>query len=438
MKIVAGSNFMSWITAIYLKKANPKLEVALLNFGKVFGANSQSYKFMNKHIDFGMQTYYECGVDWADQIVREALSYSDCPFNEFEWPHHDPCITWQNGKIYNTVYPVYQSNMTIDDYIKSQTKKKISPINNDNLRDNLVDKYGELIWEDVFLPIVKKYTVGDIANLSIVSLAPLPIDRILDPGISDNELINNPELFSKLAFKDSGNIPKKNIKKRSTIYPKSGGIAEIINCLKALAENYGVQVYNNYDFKNLSVKNKILSILPFKADEIFWTLPNKHLNELIDFQSPLVEVNPFKGCHFAVFCEKGFKVSKAHYLLSYDDDPVFRITFYGNLSGDHANCYASVELLIEPEMFNEVEVTEFFKHAGLIDQDAMCTFSTPKFSPWPISFNQGYIKARAVEEENLINNIKNLVLLNANPVNGSIMQTPTLANRLKLITQNEK
>lgn len=430
MKLVVGSNFMAWLTAIALKKGHPKSRIALVNFGKTFGGNSQSFKFMDQFIDVGMQTFYECGVDWADDIVREALTANHVEFNDYAWPFHDPCVTWQNGKLHNTVYPVHHSDMTLNDYYSTFLDASPVRADNDNLSDSLIAHFGGTIWQDVLLPIARKFSIGDVEDLSIVSLAPIPIDRILALHISDEELLQKPQLYKRLAFSNPDNIPQENVKRRSTIYPKSGGIAAIIGALKMLAERYGIEIYENFNFESLSVKDKRLEISDFEADEIFWALSNKPLNEIIGYEAPAINATPFAGCHLGVFCESGFQVSEAHYLLSFDDDPIFRITFYGNLAGEHALCYASVELLTAPDFFDEAQITQFFKRAGLIATDATCRFSLPKYSPWPISFQTGYTKAREIEEEGLRQKLENLVILNANPSKAAIMQTPTLAYRL--------
>ena len=430
MKLVAGSNIMAWIVAIALKKNSSREKVALVNFGSVFGGNSRSFPFKDQFIDFGMQTFYECGIGWADEIVREALNASNVEYNEYKWPYHDPCVTWQHGRIYNSVYPVHQSDMSISLYKNTFTGLQPAKPDNDCLRDNIVGNFGEKIWCNVFKPIAKKFTVGSLDDLSIVSLAPIPTDRILATQLKDEELLQNPALFSKLAFSDPANIPKSIRKKRSTLYPKKGGIAAIIGALKFLAIKHGVEIYNNLNWEDVSFKNGKIDILELKPAEVFWTLRNKPLFEITGITALGSGPSPFSGTHVGVFCERGFKVPDSHYLLSFDEDPIFRLTFYGNLAGEHCKSYASIELLIAPDKFDAVQITQFLKRSQLIDQDATCEYTTPKFSPWPISFKKGYIRQCAIEEAELSKKITNLVLLNSNPSIGSIMQTPTLSSRL--------
>ena len=74
MELVVGSNLTALLMAIALKKYDRNKNVALANFGPKFGGNSQSFKFKNQSIDLGMQTFYECGVVWADKLVKEALT----------------------------------------------------------------------------------------------------------------------------------------------------------------------------------------------------------------------------------------------------------------------------------------------------------------------------------------------------------------------------
>lgn len=432
MELVVGSNLTALLMAIALKKYDRNKNVALANFGPKFGGNSQSFKFKNQSIDLGMQTFYECGVVWADKLVKEALTAANIEFNEFEWPYHDPCLTWQHGRLYNSVYPVHQSAMTVEEYEQVFNKLPAHNPISDELREIIACDFGEDIWNNVFRPIAKKFTIGNLSDLSIVSLAPLPIDRIFAPQVSDQELIGKPGLLSKLAFSSSDSIPQENYKHRSTIYPKRGGIANLVSALKALAVKYGVKIHNDLTWDDLQVYDNQLGVMDFKPEKVFWTLPNKQLNKLTGNNTSTSSASPFAGCHVAAFCKTGFKVNQAHYLLSFDDDPIFRITFYGSLAGKHADAYASIELLFAPEEFNESHLIEFLKKTGIIDKDAECEFSTPTFSPWPISFKKGYIRERKNEEKLLQEKIINLVLLNSNPAKSSIMQTPTLSNRLSM------
>lgn len=433
MELIAGSSFMGWLVAIALKKHDNSKQVVLTNFGSKIGGNSQSFKFKNQFVDRGMQTFYECGISWADELIKEALTAANIDFNEFVWPWHDPCMTWQHGRLYSSVYPVHQSGMSINEYQQAFAKLRTLHPKSDGLKESIVCEFGEDIWHSVFRPIAEKFTVGNVNDLSIASIAPLPMDRISAPQLSDKELADKKELLSRIAFSSPESIPSENYKKRSTIYPKHGGIASLVVALKALAEKYGVEIWDNLAWSDLQILDGQLVILDFKPDKVFWTLPNRRLSMLTPDSISVSPPSPFTGCHVAVFCEKGFKAQKAHYLLSFDDDPIFRVTFYGNLAGDHAASYASVELLIAPEKINKIEITKFFKKAGLIDNDAECEFSAPTLSPWPISFNKGYIHEREIEEQILKKKIVNLVLLNSNPAKSSMMQTPTLSNRLRMV-----
>lgn len=432
MKIVVGSNFMALLTAIVLKRNNPSEEVHLANIGSSFGGNSRSFMYKGRLIDFGMQTYYDCGIKWADELVREALTASRVKYNEFAWPDHDPCITWQKGKIHSSVYPIHSHSYDFNDYERTFSELAVLEPGNDNLKDVLVANFGEKIWEDVFQPIAQKYCSTNIKDLSVVSLAAVPWGRICAPHLSDEELLKRPELFSKIAFSDSKYIPMENGNRmRSTIYPKDGGIAAIVNCLKSLAISIGVYVRENLKMEDISYHNERLIVCNLEAEQVFWALPNKLLNSLVNSGFQAGKGLPFAGSHVGVYCEEGFNEASAHYLLSFDDDSIFRMTFYGNLAGEHCQSHASVELLTPPDKFDEAELTNFFKRAKLIGEAAECHYSMPSPSPWPISYKAGYTREREHEEEILRHYIKNLTLLNANPSKASIMQTPTLNNRLR-------
>lgn len=422
---------MALITAIALKRNNPGEEIQLSNIGPSFGGNSKSFIFEGRAIDFGMQTYFDCGIKWVDEIVREAMEASKLEYNEFSWPNHDPCITLQKGELYSSVFPVHSSDYDLNDYERVFSELPVLELGNDRLKDVLVAYFGNEIWKEVFLPIAQKFCSTNIDDLSAVSLSAVPWGRIYNSNLSDEELVKRPGLFSKIAVSDSNYIPTNNENyKRNTIYPKNGGIAAVIECLKSLAISLDIDIKENLKWEDISYKNERLIICGAEADQVFWTLPNKRLNLLVNNEFQASGGLPFSGSHIGVYCEQGFNETRAHYLLSFDDDDIFRMTFYGNLAGEHYQSYASVELLSSPDDFSENELTDFCKKVGLISEGARCKFSVPSYSPWPISFKAGYTQERDHEEELLKRRIKNLTLLNANPAKSSIMQTPTLRSRL--------
>ena len=51
--------------------------MALINFSKKLGGNSQSFLFSGHFIDVGMQTF-SSGVSWADDVVRSPFVFKSC------------------------------------------------------------------------------------------------------------------------------------------------------------------------------------------------------------------------------------------------------------------------------------------------------------------------------------------------------------------------
>ena len=58
MKAVIGNNLMALVAAISLKRESNRDRVALINFSKKLGGNSQSFLFNGHFIDVGMQTFF--------------------------------------------------------------------------------------------------------------------------------------------------------------------------------------------------------------------------------------------------------------------------------------------------------------------------------------------------------------------------------------------
>ena len=82
MKLVVGSNFIAWITAIRLRQLNPAEPVCLVEFGKTYGGNAKSLITPFGTVDLGMQTFFESEVSWANEIVCQAVLASDTKLDE--------------------------------------------------------------------------------------------------------------------------------------------------------------------------------------------------------------------------------------------------------------------------------------------------------------------------------------------------------------------
>tara|TARA_B100000035_G_scaffold266141_2_gene238757 strand:+ start:574 stop:1893 length:1320 start_codon:yes stop_codon:yes gene_type:complete len=431
---VVGSNILAWITAIRLKQKYPKEEVTLINFGPNMGGNSRSFEFKNQFIDYGMQTYYETGIQWADDIVKDSLGLMEIKYNKFEWPNHDISKSFQNGRVSNSIFP----EINIGNWSIEKLKDELTKSNNefslkdyqDDLEMYYKERYGNLIWEKI-KKIAEKFTNSEsLDNLSQISLAPLPLDRINVPEVSDFQLLQEPSLWNLIAFKESSNIPKKLYKNVSTIYPTEGGIYSLILALHSFASSLGIKIILNAKEEIINLKKSSLQIEGKKEQKVFWCIPNKLFQQSLETDLG-IKPKPFNGS-FVAFAYDGGTLSKnLHYLLSYEDDPIFRITFYRGLVGERSKEFGSIELLSSVDEYDEIFLIKRLEEMGVIDDKNKISFSEIKFSPWPITFQQGYkYQCKQVEDE-IKSKFKNVILMNSNPINSSIMQTPTLTHRLQ-------
>ena len=162
-----------------------------------------------------------------------------------------------------------------------------------------------------------------------------------------------------------------------------------------------------------------------KRNKKFWCIPNKLFQQSLETDLG-IKPKPFNGS-FVAFAYDGGTLSKnLHYLLSYEDDPIFRITFYRGLVGERSKEFGSIELLSSVDEYDEIFLIKRLEEMGVIDDKNKISFSKIKFSPWPITFQQGYkYQCKQVEDE-IKSKFKNVILMNSNPINSSIMQTPTL------------
>lgn len=435
MFLVVGSNILSWITAIKVKLGHPSEDVCLIDFSSTLGGNSRSNLFEHQWVDNGMQTYYDTGINWADEIVRRALNINNTEYSEFFWPNHDIASSLQNGIIEKSVFPSVEMNSN-SDYLLNLEKnnvdtKKPSNDSSDDIAPFFIDRYGHNVWESCIKRIAKKYTSIDYRDASLVSLAALPLNRIILKNFNDDLLMSSKYLQDRVAFQSAKNIPVSERFARATIYPKEGGIHNLINALRNYAEKVNVRIIASFDPKKLNIKSGALHVDTDMPKICYWGVSNKillqNLNLLIPDRGPI----PMNGSQVSIYAAGGFRSNDLHYLLSYDDDDIFRLTFYGGLGVVNGNEFATIELLVPPNQVSLSSIELWLKKHKFLSANQSCVFSRVHASPWPVTHRKGYVAYKAHEEREISKSISNVVLMNANPAIASVMQTPTIQARLR-------
>lgn len=434
MKLVVGSNFIAWITAIRLRQLNPLEPVCLLEFGKTYGGNSKSLATPFGTVDLGMQTFFESEVSWANEIVWEAITESQLDVNYFKWPNHDPGLTSQNNELFGGLHPIHNEHWSVKNYETAFVQMVENQGDINKLEDAvsaLKRTFGREIYESSLHSIVEKFTCSAPETLSMTSLDAIPLGRIQSISISDEDLLKSPLLRSRIAFKDSALIPRSLVKNSGTIYPKSGGIAALIDTLVSFAQRHGVTTLSNMGGVGISLSKRRLVIEGFEeASEVFWCIQNEQISSLLGLQEISHYSKPVSGSYMVIKSDAGFYSQNAHYLLSYDEDQIFRLTFNGNLAGESSSSLATVEMVVPPQDVHLGDLKTKLVNLSLVPEDSNLQFLEPMPVKWPISYKAGYESVRELEELEIKSEVDGLHLMNSNPAYSSIMQTPTMQLRL--------
>ena len=248
----------------------------------------RSFQYPNGHgvFDYGIHTIYETGVEELDSILNNFLPKNHwIKLSGLKRDYGGSYIngTLQNNSAYVDVRNLKLKNVNIYrqdflDNLKNNKKNSNPPL---SAKDYLEKKYGKIITEDLFEPILSKLYPFSLNETHPFIAQLLPLSRIV---LFDNEDMNK---YSKLdqfnvsiAFPDQLKMPAHLVSSKSAWYPKKYGMFNFIKAMIDSLKKMGVIIKNNCQVKDVStIKGlSIVKISENKNDyiidninQIFWT-----------------------------------------------------------------------------------------------------------------------------------------------------------------------
>ncbi|MDB2698756.1 hypothetical protein N9Y77_04190 [Candidatus Pelagibacter bacterium] len=446
--LVYGSNLICILAALRIKTLKPKSEVIIADQASSLGGNMRSVNFMDHFYDIGMQTYFDTGIKWVDNLVREALVKSKIECSYHQWPFHDNVGLVYDGNLkINSPYidaKYFKDLLKIKKQIKKNVFKNYKPLD-EKLDDFFYRRFGISKNNKIIKSILTKYSHAEYGLQAYHFSSTMPFDRIIFDKISLNELNIIPRLKNYIAYPNREITSLYEKKNKFTIYPCSGGIKELILAFDKLLKLKKIKYFPNIKAQYLKNNNSIQFInyqkKKLKFDKLIWGTSLEYFskiykNDMINYLNN-TEIKHLNGSLVHIFTEKPINSKGLQYVFNYDISPINRITFYGEMTKKEIDYRrASIEFIGEVKKPFQT-IKNFFKTHKFYEKGNFACSDQLKI-PWPLYFPIGIGRKHKFFSKKLREVNAVIAVLSSDVSKGSILFSPTASRVLKNFSEKIK
>jgi hypothetical protein len=441
---VYGSNIICALAAMRIKKLEPNSEVFLADNTSSIGGNMRSSNFKGFAYDTGMQTYYDTGVDWADDLVREALELTKTVCTFHAWPFHD-----NSGLIYNNTLHAnspyidasfFKNQNFIKKTIRSNIERKITYVE-ENLEDYFFKRFGITRNNAAIDFLISKYTHPEFGQQSHHFADTMPFDRIIFNKFKNEELNSSEKLRKYIAYPDRTLSSLHNKKTKFTIYPIKGGISNLVISLEKLLALKGIRFFSNVKANYVPKKN-IIELLDaqnntLKFDKLIWGASLGHFQKNVCSGNDEIKIKPMalNGKIIHIYTKKPINSFGLQYLFDIGKGPINRVTFYGEMTKKEKDYNRATFEFINMSKNPERDIKNFLLKYKLAD-DNKFLFSEPAILPWPLYLPKGIGRIHGLISD-FLSQVKAVSgIISSDISKGSMLMGPTAKRVLKNFMDN--
>ena len=392
---IVGAGIAGIIAAYF--EAKKGYSVTLVDSDTRAGGLLKSDFLNGKYFDYGTHILSQTGEEELDDLIFSDFNPQNCFISNKINVANYFNKTMDNKSCYVNAATIDEDlfNKGCMELLRTEEFPK-----GDNLEEFLLNKFGKIFYEEIFMPVTIKYIGTHPKELAVQSGWFFDMSRLL---AFDDIITKN---LDKLDIYNSKLAHHTRVKGFLKYYPKEGGVGHIIDSMMEKLDTEGVDI--KLDFKIKEIKHndgKVISLNSVDeeifVDKLIWTLPSSLLSSFSKLgkktSSPI-----FRKTGLFDFTFENPLNSPATYINVYDLDMYSgRVTLYQNLS-DEENYSCTVEVLTDDSTYLEglmekilLELVEM----GIVSENNNCIFKNFR------SMKNGFpiLTQKFVKEQNALN-----------------------------------
>jgi protoporphyrinogen oxidase len=380
--IVVGGGIAGIVSAILLRKKYSN--VILIEKESELGGLYKSIETeLGVSFDYGSHFLRETGINELDSILFEN-------FSENEWQilgnlngggYFGGKLNEKSPYIDTRQLPEAIYNKGIAE-MRELAHSKNSLSNYENVHQQLVGNYGEVLTEYLFKPILKdKYFRCELDQLSPNCQNLFGLNRVLAFTEEESRDLKKSKIYDELIAYHSSEEGVSNL---NNFYPVKGGVSLWIELLLEKLDELNIRIITKASVEKVYADNKNIRSVKLNNNEkipcsiVVWSIPTVFFLKATDVS---FSSKPPKKLYTSIFnfiFNKSFN-TKLHYIQVHEPAyKTFRVTLYPNIQKIKEGMYhltaevVSAEKPVISALYNEV-VQELIS-MGVISHDAKILF----------------------------------------------------------------
>jgi protoporphyrinogen oxidase len=346
--VFIGASIISMLLALDFKKnKKTKSKITIIEKNSELGGLYKSVHYDNDLVfDYGVHIYTETNIPEIDNLFIDILG-------EDQWEYmsglrRDISGTYFNNQLQLNTPFVDLRNLSKEkksQYIGDlclQLKKEVSPLKYNNAKEFLIAKFGDSLYEEVFKEILYKHYKMDPELLDPMSTHIIPVGRVV---LFDEQevagLMKADALRTRIAFPDQFSLPDCYLRPGRLIYPKQFGMYRVIEKLKNILLDYGVDFHTSADFNGLKLSNNECKSIEFSnngttkqinnIEQLFWNAGYPLLMKHLGINQSSFKPQFSKAAFVNIMLDRPANVGEMYYIYNFKPETnIFRVVNYYN------------------------------------------------------------------------------------------------------------